>query len=109
MLSEVIFSCSEQMKMIHVTTQGTPQLDDSTDVKLRFCTISYVKQGITAISYLRKFLKTFTFLPYFNLFKVFFFFKCKHVILCKDPGTTQTPTCSYKYYLLFILVTNCNK
>lgn len=71
-----------------------------------------VKQDIIAISYLRKFLKTFTFLFYFNLFKVFFFFfffKCKHVIVCKGPGTTQTPTSSYKYYHLFVLLRYYNK
>lgn len=31
------------------------------------------------------------------------------MIVCKDPGTTETPTSSYKYYLPFILLTFCNK
>lgn len=65
-------------------------------IKLGSAECHSVKQDIITISYLRKFKKTFTFLSYFNLFKVCR--KCKHVIICKDHGTTPTP--SYKYYIL---------
>lgn len=102
------FCCIEQVEMIHVSTQGTPHLDDTTDLNSGSVQYHRVKQDIIMICYLRKFLKTFTFLFYFNLFKVCKK-KCKHVIVCKDPGTTQTPTSSYKYYLLFILLMYCNK
>lgn len=43
------------MKMIHVVKQGTPQLDDTTDLNSGSVQYHSVKQDIIAISYLRKF------------------------------------------------------
>ena len=49
-----IFSCTGQTKVIHVAMNGTPWLDDTTDLNHGSVQYHSVKQDIRAISYLRK-------------------------------------------------------
>ena len=53
-LSDGVFSCTGQMKVIHVAMHGTPRPDDTTDLNCSSVQYHSVKQDIRAISYLRK-------------------------------------------------------